>query len=97
MDSADSLDQALAAVRDLPSTRAGGQDDMRSKHTPSKQAMGHAGHATRRMTGHDHDPQDTGHAKGHWTCLWAIHHALMAGGPYLGPSPTNHPTTLGSG
>ncbi len=37
MDPADPTDQvSLDAVRDLPSTRAGGQDDVSSKQAPSK-------------------------------------------------------------
>ena len=36
-DQADQADQvSFATVRDLPSTRAGGQDDVSSKQTPSK-------------------------------------------------------------
>ena len=38
--SADLPDQvSFATVRDLPSTRAGGQDDVSSKQTPSNETM----------------------------------------------------------
>ena len=61
---------ALAAVRDLPSTHAGGQDDVSSEQTPPNHEVRNT-----RKQGEDHrrfsyGMQDTGHAEDTGHATW---------------------------